>query len=88
MSFSSVCWTLYVFLCSISPLFSDDDNPKYEDYDLPKYDFSSSGSPLTGSTNECDGIEREMLDIAIERSLQSEECSQQRESVRNTYVKN
>jgi hypothetical protein len=66
---------------SISPLFSDDDSPKF-DFDLPKYDFLSSGSPSNVTTDACDeGIEKEMLDIAIERSLQSEECSKEKESV-------
>lgn len=70
-----------VMFYSISPLFSDGDSPIF-DYDLPKYDFLSSGSPSNVNTDACDEeVEREMLDIAIERSLQSEECSQERESV-------
>lgn len=61
----------------ISSLFSDCDSPEL-DVDLPKYEFLPSRSPVLPDT--CDeGIEKEMLDIAIERSLQAEECSHKNE---------
>ena len=56
----------------ISPSLSDTDDLPYDNYDLPKYDLLSSESPSNAHTDE---IEREMLGIAIERSLQSEDCS-------------
>ena len=63
----------------ISPLFPDRDSPKF-DFDLPKYDFLSSESLSNVNVGACDeGIEKEMLDIAIERSSKSEESSQEKE---------
>ena len=41
--------------------------------DLPKFDFLSSDSTRTRNSED---IEREMLDVAIQRSLQPDEKSQ------------
>ena len=54
-----------------SPFISNDASKNdMDDDDLPKFDFLSSGSTHTSNSED---IEREMLDVAIQRSLQPEE---------------
>lgn len=57
-----------------SPLLTNDVSMNDMDDDLPNFDFLSS-------TSNSEDIESEMLDVAIQRSLQPEENSQQIEYV-------